>query len=82
MERSNQVYKGRKEKVFELLQLLGCEFSKEQAGMFVWARIPSTYKDGYVMSDDVLYRSNVFITHSYIFFSGTPKYITGSNKHI
>ena len=71
----NIVYKKRREKVFELLQLLGCEFSKEQAGMFVWARIPSKYKDGYVLSDEVLYKSNVFITPGGIFGTAGDKYV-------
>ena len=71
----NEVYKVRREKVFELLELLGCKFSKEQAGMFVWAKIPSTYKDGYVISDEVLYKSNVFITPGGIFGSAGEKYV-------
>jgi LL-diaminopimelate aminotransferase len=71
----NTVYRKRREKVFELLQLLGCEFSKEQAGMFVWASIPAKYKDGYVLSDEVLYKSNVFITPGGIFGSAGDKYM-------
>lgn len=71
----NNVYRKRREKVFELLQLLNCEFSKEQVGMFVWARIPESYKDGYVLSDEVLYKSNVFITPGSIFGSAGDKYI-------
>jgi aspartate/methionine/tyrosine aminotransferase len=74
-EEMNAVYRKRREKGFELLKLLGCEFSKEQAGMFVWARIPSTYKDGFVLSDEVLYKSNVFITPGGIFGSAGEKYI-------
>ena len=74
-EQVNTVYKKRREKVFELLELLECKFSKEQAGMFVWAKIPSTYKDGYVLSDEVLYKSNVFITPGGIFGSAGAKYI-------
>ena len=58
-----------------MLQFLGCEFSKMQAGMFVWARVPSKYKDGYALSDEVLYRANVFITPGGIFGSAGEKYI-------
>ena len=43
----NKVYRERRNKVFDLLELLNCKFSKEQAGLFVWAKIPSTYKDGF-----------------------------------
>lgn len=71
----NAVYKKRREKVFELLQWLGCDFSTEQAGMFVWARIPSKYKDGYVLSDETLHKSNVFITPGGIFGTAGDKYI-------
>jgi aspartate/methionine/tyrosine aminotransferase len=58
----NKVYKVRREKVFELLDLLGCKYSKQQAGLFVWAKIPSKYKNGFELSNDVLYNSDVFIT--------------------
>ncbi len=37
----NAVYKNRREKVFELLNLLKCSFDKNQAGLFVWAEIPA-----------------------------------------
>lgn len=71
----NKIYRERREKVFELLGLIGCRYSKEQAGMFVWAKIPASYKDGYVLSDEVLYHANVFITPGGIFGEGGNKYI-------
>lgn len=71
----NRVYKGRREKVFELLDILGCSYSKEQAGLFVWAGVPEKYKDGYVLSDEVLYDAAVFITPGGIFGSAGKKYV-------
>jgi len=71
----NEIYTARREKVFELLDLLECTYSKSQAGMFVWAAIPETYKDGYALSDKVLYDSNVFITPGGIFGSAGDKYV-------
>ena len=71
----NQVYKVRRERVFELLQLLKCEFDNKQAGMFVWASIPSIYKDGYELSDQVLNQANVFITPGGIFGSAGNDYV-------
>ena len=71
----NKVYKERRDKVFELLRMLGCKFSKEQAGLFVWAKVPSKYKDCYELSDDVLYNSNVFITPGGIFGDLGDKYV-------
>lgn len=74
-EEVNTVYRERREKVVELLHLLKCKFSREQAGLFVWARIPAGYKDGYALSDEVLYQSNVFITPGGIFGSAGDKYV-------
>jgi LL-diaminopimelate aminotransferase len=71
----NTIYAKRREKVFELLTLLNCEFSKTQVGLFVWAKIPSKYKTGYELSDEVLYNSNVFITPGGIFGSAGDGYI-------
>ena len=71
----NKVYKSRRKKAYELLDLLGCEYSKEQAGMFLWARIPAKYKDAYELCDDVLYKARVFITPGGIFGSAGEKYL-------
>jgi LL-diaminopimelate aminotransferase len=71
----NKIYRARREKVFELLDLLGCTYAKNQAGMFVWAAIPPSYKDGYELSDKVLYDANVFITPGGIFGSAGNKYV-------
>ena len=71
----NNVYKVRREKVFELLDLLKCNYSTQQAGMFVWAKIPSKYKTGFELSDEVLYNSNVFITPGGIFGDAGQKFI-------
>jgi LL-diaminopimelate aminotransferase len=41
----------------------------------VWAAIPKKYKDGYELSDEVLFNSNVFITPGGIFGSAGAKYV-------
>lgn len=71
----NKIYAERRKKVFELLDLLNCDFSKKQVGMFVWAKIPAAYKNGYELSDQVLYGSNVFITPGGIFGNAGDGYI-------
>lgn len=63
----NLIYASRRQKVFELLDLLQCKYSTHQVGMFVWAKISSDYKNGYEISDEVLYNNNVFITPGGIF---------------
>jgi aspartate/methionine/tyrosine aminotransferase len=71
----NAIYKQRRVKVFELLDILGCIYSKNQVGMFVWAKIPNQYKDGYALSDKVLYENFVFITPGGIFGTAGNGYI-------
>ena len=71
----NAVYRKRREKVFELLDLLKCSYDRNQAGLFVWAAIPGKYKDGYELSDSVLNDSNVFITPGGIFGDAGDTYV-------
>lgn len=71
----NNVYRTRREIVFELLDMLQCTYSRKQVGMFVWARIPAHYKTGYELSDEVLYQANVFITPGGIFGNAGDGYI-------
>ncbi|HLD52795.1 MAG TPA: aminotransferase class I/II-fold pyridoxal phosphate-dependent enzyme [Sediminibacterium sp.] len=70
----NEVYAKRREKVFELLDTLQCHYATNQVGMFVWAKIPAGVKDGYELSDQVLYNSNVFITPGGIFGTAGNQY--------
>ena len=74
-DKVNLIYRKRREKVFQLLQLLNCEFDDQQAGMFVWASIPQLYKDGYELSDQVLNQSKVFITPGGIFGTAGNHYV-------
>ena len=71
----NEVYKERREKVYQLLDLLPCSYSKNQVGMFLWAKINSEYKDAYALSDAVLEKANVFITPGGIFGTAGNHYI-------
>jgi len=71
----NAVYKKRREKMYELLDILKCNYSIQQSGMFIWAKIPKKFENGYALSDKVLYESNVFITPGGIFGSGGDKYV-------
>lgn len=80
----NSIYAERRKKVFEIMDLLGCEYSKNQVGMFVWAKVDATKLSeikehqlgiGGLLSDNVLYNSNVFITPGGIFGSAGNDYI-------
>lgn len=71
----NAVYRNRRVKAFALLDLLGCSYAPDQAGMFVWAKVSPSYQTGYELSDSVLYKSNVFITPGGIFGSAGNGYV-------
>ena len=74
----NDIYTSRRERMFELLTLLHCSYEKGQAGMFVWAKIPSHYENSFQMSDDILLNANTFITPGSIFGSEGDNYIRAS----
>lgn len=71
----NSQYRLRRNRVFALLDLLGCKYSASQVGLFVWASVPKDFKSGFELSDRVLYDNNVFITPGGIFGSAGDKYI-------
>ncbi len=74
-ESLNTVYRERRDEAYTLLDLLKCEYDKGQSGMFVWARIPSSYADGFALSDEILYNAHVFITPGGIFGTAGKRYI-------
>jgi aspartate/methionine/tyrosine aminotransferase len=63
----NNVYRERRELAFKILDIIGCNYSKTQAGMFVWASVPVSYEDGFAVTDEVLTTARVFITPGGIF---------------
>ncbi|WP_313267181.1 aminotransferase class I/II-fold pyridoxal phosphate-dependent enzyme [Sphingobacterium sp.] len=71
----NKIYAERRQQVYEIMDLLACTYQKDQVGLFVWARIPEKYKDGYALSDAVLEKSRVFITPGGIFGDKGDQYI-------
>jgi aspartate/methionine/tyrosine aminotransferase len=71
----NKAYAKRRALVTDLLKAVNCTAADGQAGMFVWASIPSSYKDCYELSDEILYGCNVFITPGGIFGSAGNRHI-------
>jgi LL-diaminopimelate aminotransferase len=71
----NKIYEARREKVYALLDSLNCIYDREQVGLFVWARIPANYVNGFQLSDQVLSDARVFITPGGIFGSNGNQFI-------
>lgn len=58
-----------------IMNKLACVYDKKQVGMFLWGRIPDSYKDSGELADKVLYEANVFVTPGFIFGSNGKRYI-------
>ena len=72
----NATYYAREAEGYALLDALGCEYRKNQAGLFVWAKIPASFEgDCFAFSDKVLDECDVFITPGGIFGSEGERYI-------
>lgn len=61
----NETYRRRKKVAIELADYLGCAYSHDQVGMFLWARAPQG--SGEQLSDELLYECNVFVPPGKIF---------------
>ena len=71
----NSVYASRRKIAEEIMSVLGCEFSPEQRGLFLWGRIPDTEHSSESLADILLYEANIFITPGFIFGSNGERYI-------
>ena len=69
------VYAERRSKVYQIFDMLGCRYTTDQVGLFVWAKIPASYEDAYALSDEVLYGAGVFLTPGGIFGSQGKNYM-------
>lgn len=71
----NSVYASRRKIAEEIMSVLGCEFSPEQRGLFLWGRIPETELSSEALADRLLYEANIFLTPGFIFGSNGERYI-------
>ena len=71
----NSVYKRRREAATKILNELGCTYSKNQSGLFIWAKAPEKVTDVEKWIDEILYGTKVFITPGFIFGDAGKRYI-------
>jgi aspartate/methionine/tyrosine aminotransferase len=71
----NAVYKKRREVAYHILDLLGCQYTKEQVGLFLWAKIPDSYQQVEDLTEKILHEAHVFITPGFIFGSNGARFI-------
>ena len=73
-EANNEVYKRRKEKVLQLIKIIGGVAASDQSGLFVWAKIPADHKTGIELCDHLLYEKHIFITPGSVFGNAGNNY--------
>jgi len=71
----NAIYQKRRVAALQLLNLLGCEVKSTGTGLFVWARIPSSFDHGESMSDWALQHMRIFITPGSVFGAEGMSYV-------
>ena len=69
----NDQYRKRQLVGFRIMDLLNCQYSDHQAGMFVWAKAPNG--DGEAFVEEILDRYDVFMAPGFIFGEAGRSYI-------
>lgn len=72
----NAIYRAREKQGYEILKALGCNYREGQAGLFIWAELPESYEgDSFQFSDEVMEKTDVFLTPGGIFGKEGTRYI-------
>jgi aspartate/methionine/tyrosine aminotransferase len=71
----DEVYAKRRKLMFQLADKLGCAYSEDAVGMFVWCKLPKGAPSSEEFVDEVLYDKNIFIAPGTIFGSNGEGYI-------
>ena len=71
----NSKYMERRAFAIKIAQVLNCTFQENQAGMFLWAKIPDDVQSAQVFSEQLLESCHVFITPGFIFGSQGKRYL-------
>ena len=71
----NKVYQERKNIARQIFDVLDCTYSQKEVGLFLWGKIPSSVESGEFLSDELLYKVDVFITPGIIFGSNGNDYL-------
>ena len=70
----NAEYRSRRELAGKIFDLIGAEYDRDSAGLFLWGKI-SQFSSGEQLSDKILYEAGVFITPGFIFGKNGENYI-------
>lgn len=68
-EARNKIYFERRKIIWQIFDALGFQYEKDQVGLFVWAKAPSTVPVVTEFLDELLEKAHVFLTPGMIFGS-------------
>ena len=70
----NEIYKKRRDLVWQIVDKLNCTYNKNTSGLFVWAKLPNG-ETSESFTDNLLYKKDVFLTPGTVFGSNGEGYI-------
>lgn len=70
----NIVYENRRNLIWKICDVLNCSYDKKSTGLFVWAKIPKG-KTSNEITDELLYKYDIFITPGTVFGTNGEGYI-------
>lgn len=71
----NAVYIRRRKLAAEIMGSLSCTFNNNQSGLFLWGRVPDSYRDAEELTEKLLHGSHLFITPGLVFGDNGRRYI-------
>ncbi len=71
----NSVYTRRRIIAGAIMDVLGCNYNKNQTGLFLWGRIPESIESCTALTDSILEKAHIFITPGIIFGKNGERYI-------
>lgn len=70
----NDIYRKRRNIIWKICDVLNCSYDTKSTGLFVWAKIPKG-KTSNEITDELLYKYDIFITPGTVFGSNGEGYI-------
>jgi len=63
----NEIYKRRRELIYQLVAILGCSCEKDKPGLFVWAKLPAEVLSAELFIENILIEKNIFVSPGTVF---------------
>jgi len=71
----NRIYAERRVWAEKIMDLLDCDYDKQQVGLFVWGKLNDRAAGSEAIANDLLYKAKVFITPGFIFGSNGGRFL-------